>query len=360
MIYNSLNTMAHPFKAFDDMTVVSSRHPDPEALTLCAVARNEMYFLPAFLEHYRKLGIQQFAILNDRSRDGTKEYLLSQPDVVLLQSNYRYGDEVDLPTDIADTMTAQRILYIWRTILFNRFAKDRWAVQVDLDEFIHLPLGKTFEDIAATLNYEGTNLAYGVMLDVYPETISDLSHMAGQREIDPAAKWYFDAEPHLKLRAGKSPKTLHPGARARLYHTFGVKRPHKKKKPLTLPSSILSKWLKGIHSISAIPRYNNICKPVTAKWPDGAYFTSSHNASIAGSIKILLPIQHYRFTGALYSRINTAVREESYSNGSRDYRLMSELLQQMQVCGNGDFLYKNSRALKGFDDLRDAAVSIGL
>lgn len=352
--------MTHPFTAFDDLKVVSSHQPDPEAMTLCAVGRNEMYFLPAFLEHYRKLGIEQFAILNDRSTDGTTEYLLSQPDVVVFESNYRYGDEVDLPTDIADKMLAGRILYVWRTIFYDRFAKNRWAVQVDLDEFIHLPLGKTFQDIAQMLDDVGSSLAYGVMLDVYPETLSDLSSMADQREIDPAATWYFDAEPHLKLRAEKFPKIVHPGARARLYHTYGVARPYQKPHAPKPAYRIWWKRMKGSRFGTSIPFYNNLFKPVMAKWPDGAYFKSSHKTSIFGNDKILLPFQHYRFTGALYAKIEMALRENSYSAGSQDHQLLSKLLQNMQRRENATFLYRNSRVLHSFEDLQKSGVSIGL
>lgn len=352
--------MTHPFTAFDDLEVVSSRQPDPEAMTLCAIGRNEMYFLPAFLEHYRKLGIEQFAILNDRSTDGTREYLLSQPDVVLFESEYRYGDKVDLPASMVDKMLNGRILYIWRTILYARFAKNRWAVQTDLDEFIHLPPGKTFQDIARMLDRERSNLAYGVMLDVYPETLSDLAAMSDQREIDPAANWYFDAERHLQLRAGKVPKILHPGARARLYNAYGIARPYQRQGAPRSRYRIWWKRMKHSRFGTRVPVYNNIYKPLMAKWPDGSYFMDSHKTSLDGSHRILLPFQHYRFTGALYAKIDMAIRENSYSAGSRDHHLLSDLLLQMHAVGDGTFLYENSRVLHGFDDLRQAGVSIGL
>ena len=350
----------HPFTAFDDLQIVSSNQPDPEAMTLCAVGRNEMYFLPAFLEHYRKLGIEQFAILNDRSSDGTKEFLLSQPDVVLFESKYRFFDEVDLPKAMVDKMLNWRIIHIWRTILYARFAKNRWAILTDLDEFIQLPPGQTFQDIARMLDRNGSNLVYGLMLDVYPETLSDLAAMANQREIDPAANWYFDAEPHLKLRKHNFPKTLHPGARARLYSAYKITRPYQTP---DAPKSKYRIWWKRVkHSRfgTKIPVYNNIYKPLMAKWPKGSYFRDSHRTSIEGSHQILLPFQHYRFTGAIYAKIDMAIRENSYSAGSRDHHLLSELLLKMKAAGNPTFLYKNSRVLQNFDDLREAGVSIGL
>jgi len=353
------NVMTHPFTTFDDLKVVSKRQPDPEAMTLCAIGRNEMYFLPAFLEHYRKLGIEQFAILNDRSTDGTTEYLMSQPDVVMFESAYRYGDMVDLPSDMIDKMLSARILYVWRTIFFDRFAKNRWAVQVDLDEFIHLPPGRTFQDIARLLDREGSRLAYGVMLDVYPETLSDLAGMADDQEIDLGATWYFDAEPHLRLRSDKFPKTLHPGARARLYHEFGIVGRYQD--PAAKPRHrIWWKRMKRSRFGTKTPFYNDIFKPVMAKWPDGAFFTNSHKTTIIGNDSILLPFLHYRFTGALYAKIDIAIRENSYSAGSRDHHFLSALLQQMHVTRKHTFLYNNSRIPRNFHDFNTAGVSLGL
>lgn len=361
MVYvTTKGDMTHPFSAFDDLKVISSRQPDYEAMTLCAVGRNEMYFLPAFLEHYRKLGIEQFAILNDRSTDGTTSYLLSQPDVVVYESNYHYGDEVELPEQLPSKMFAGRILYVWRTIFFDRFAKHRWAVQVDLDEFIHLPPGKTFQDVAQMLDDEGSNLAYGVMLDVYPETLSDLAAMADQQEIDPSATWYFDAQPHLQLHVGKVPTILHPGARARLYHTYGITRSYQRSDDPKPKYKIWWKQLKRGRLGTKIPPYNLTYKPVMAKWPDGAYFQSSHKPSIEGSDRILLPFQHFRFTGALYTKIDMAIRENSYSKGSQDHHMMCSLLQRMHDHHNGTFLYRQSRVLKGFESLKKAGVSIGI
>ena len=76
---------------YDDLRQISNRKADKDALTLCAIGRNEMYFLPTFLAHYRRLGVEQFAILDDRSTDGMTEYLLEQNDVVLYRSDHKYG-----------------------------------------------------------------------------------------------------------------------------------------------------------------------------------------------------------------------------------------------------------------------------
>ncbi|MFX8828798.1 glycosyltransferase family 2 protein, partial [Acinetobacter baumannii] len=49
-------------------------------IRLFGVVRNENLRLPAFLDHYRKLGVSRFFFVSNASTDGTNEFLLAQPD----------------------------------------------------------------------------------------------------------------------------------------------------------------------------------------------------------------------------------------------------------------------------------------
>ena len=53
-----------------------------------------MFFLAAFLDHYRRLGVDQFLILDDSSSDGTREFLSAQADCLVLSSDLGFGDPV--------------------------------------------------------------------------------------------------------------------------------------------------------------------------------------------------------------------------------------------------------------------------
>ena len=349
--------MKRNFALFDDLEVVSPGQPVRNAFTLCAIARNEMYFLPAFLAHYRKLGIEQFAILNDRSDDGTAEYLLAQPDVVMLSSQFTYGDTVELPETLEGLITQCRILYIWRSLLFDRFAKGCWGVQVDLDELIHLPPGMTFQDVAHRLDAEQVRVTMGVMLDLYPVDVIQFAAQRDEKHLDPETGWYFDGEAHLELRQNDIPKMLHPGARARLYQTYGLTELYPKY-GVTAPMSRLRRMRKTRLGRRILP-YNTTHKPVMAKWSDDAFFSNSHNTNIAASTQMLLPMPHYRFTGVLYRKIEAAIRENSYSAKSRDHHLMAELLQRMEK-KQGKFTYRKSLPLDGFDVFRRGGSAFGL
>ncbi len=340
----------------DDLRIVCGDHVDPSGFTLLAILRNEMYFLPAFLTHYRRLGVQRFVFLDDRSDDGSYEYLLQQPDAVVLHSDFGFGHKVDLPPAISGPVKDSRIEFLWRSILHDSFVLDRWALQVDLDEFIHLPQGVTFPDLVAQLDQEGTRALWAVMLDVYPRDIATFTENERSPRLDVNASWYFDGEQHLRLRQGRPPKIFYPGARARLYWEYGVDRLYstlgiKKRSIVEQLSRKLGLW--GRPS-----RYNVISKPALLKWRNNSYFITPHNTNIPASTRYLLPIQHYRFSGSLGRKVRMALRDNVHFLGSSDYRLLMELLRIMME-KNGSFLYQKSRPIESFDDFSETRNAIG-
>lgn len=349
-------TVSSALYEFDDFRIVSEPLLDDSQFTLCAILRNEMYFLPAFLTHYRKLGVERFIFLDDRSDDGTLEHLLVQPDVMVLNSDRRYGDQVDLPATLSEHLGSRRILYIWRALLLDKFARNRWALQVDLDEFIHLPLGVTFPDLVPKLDNDGASVVLGVMLDMYPADISGLSADKDNAMLDPKAVWYFDGQEHLQLQSGRMAHMVYPGARARLFQKFGISK-HYHEHGLGPKRNLLSR-LKKTRFGKKVLDYNIIQKPVLAKWQSGALFFSSHETTLPVSQHFLLPIQHFRFTGALYRKVEMALQEKSYSSGSRDHVFLSMLLRNM-ASKNSSFLYGKSRPFHSFDDFTETRNAKG-
>ena len=85
-----------------------------------------MYFLPAFLDHYRHIGIEQFIFLDDQSDDGTNDYLLEQRDIVILKMDYRYGHPI---TNLANTpwKTTQRAGELAKTAIPKKFLPGKYA-----------------------------------------------------------------------------------------------------------------------------------------------------------------------------------------------------------------------------------------
>lgn len=346
-------------RANNDLRIVAGRDTPSSGFTLLALLKNELYFLPAFLSHYRRLGVQRFVFLNDNSDDGSVEYLLNQPDTVLVESGRSYGDPVSIPPSLPQITGNLRIMVLWRSLMHDMFADESWALQVDIDEFVHLPDGETFQDITARLERENVNAAWGVMLDMYPSDIDALRQQEHERHLDISAAWYFDGEQHLRLRRRGRPKTVYPGARARLYHAYGATRLY-----TTLgvtQSSFPKRILRSSGIVSTPSKYNSLWKPVLVRWSlrNYSYFSSSHYSNHLYSRELLLPIQHFRFSGAVYGKIQAGIREQAYHNNSADHRLLAELFNAMEKT-HGSFCYKASKPLTSFEDFVATRNAVGL
>ena len=352
-------------RAHDDLRIVGGGGLESSGFTLLALLRNEMYFLPAFLAHYRALGVERFVFLDDRSDDGSREYLLGQRDTVVVESDRRYGDRVQLPPALVGRKKDPRANFLWRSLLHDRFAADRWAVQVDLDEFVQLPPGMTFPDLVSRIDGSARSV-WGVMLDVYPKDAATLARHAETARLDTAASWYFDGERHLRLRGSRPPRIVYPGARARLYVRYGVMerydpiaarlrrvRPGWRDRPTP---AVLRKLARVV---GRLPLPVEIAKPVMVRWSPDAFFRNSHRTNLPASGGHLLPIQHFRFAGSLGARIGMALRDRSHFRASADYCRLRDLLVAM-ADRDGSFLYRRSLPFGHFGDARRTGNAKGV
>ena len=344
-------------RAYNDLHIVAGAVSDQSCLTLLALLKNEMYFLPGFLSHYRRLGVERFVFLNDRSDDGSFEFLCRQPDTVVVQSGRTYGDTVDLPSLLSDVIVDARISHHWRSMLHDMFVRDRWALHVDLDEFVQLPEGMRFQDVISSVEKEGVRVVRGVMLDVYPKNILELVEQKNAVRLDTSAAWYFDAEQHIRLRSNSRPKIVYGGARSRLYCHYGIDKLYPAYGVAREKS--IKRFRRKLRFDGRPPPYGPLWKPTLMKWEDKNYFVSAHEVSLSASVCHLLPIQHYRFASNLYQKIQMAILESSYYKNSIDYRLMAELLRVMET-RNGSFLYRKSRQIESFDDFVQTDNAFGL
>lgn len=161
----------------------------PVAAVACM--RNEMFMLPHFLAHYRKLGVTAFLIADNCSDDGTLEYLLDQPDVVAFSVDTDYGQS--------------EYGVAWQLTLMANLRVGRWSLVVDADELLvyrnwtktklpKLLSGKAFRDADAVRIY---------MLDMYPQgPLSAADFSSG----DPFAEAGFvEGAPFLRATTGQGP-----------------------------------------------------------------------------------------------------------------------------------------------------------
>ncbi len=341
--------------AYDDIFVKSNDLAHLDGPTVISLAHNEMYFLPAWLDHYRKLGAERFIILDDASTDGTLDYLRAQSDVMVVGSRRRYGDQVAVHDPTAASDVQRRMGHLWKMILPERYCRDDWLILADLDEFLVLPPDRPMRAIFDELEHAAFDAICGTMLDVYPRDIADLRHRKGDDSLDLAADWFFDAEPHHPAGTTGEIDPVYHGARARLVHRF-----------ITLPQEALAlrlldplrAWRRTRRGQSRYGRANKITKYPLLRWRPGGWMPSAHRVALPASPDHHLPILHMKFTGDLYRRARQALRDKSYHNGSAEYVQMVELLAAMER-SNASFLYPNSAPVGDHEAFRRSRLLVG-
>ena len=332
-----------------DIIQVVKGHVDPAKITVFGVVRNEMFYLPAFFEHYRGLGIRQFLMLDDRSDDGTEEFLRQQPDCVLFKSPLTYGERVN----------DQRAGHLWKNLIPQSHLMNQWAICADADEFLFLPPQfSTVQEFTQALDAKGITAVSGSMVDFYPETISEMengSFPASCPEMFARYPW-FDVGPYFRWsRAGDRQIVLHGGVRERLMRQYGVsKRGHDK--------SGLTALAHGLKVLLGLDRnFKSIGKVPLVRWEQGMHYPHSHKLDRPPHPELQLAIAHMKFTGVLYKKIEAAIASKAYSKGSRAYYAYAALLDKMKEKG-GTFLYSGSRRFAGAQGFADAGLvnDIGL
>jgi Glycosyl transferase family 2 len=323
--------------------------PDPHAVTAYAIVKNEMFYMASFLDHHRRIGVQQFLIVDDRSSDGTREYLASQPDCVVLESDLSFGDPVEIPGAAGPRRTRAGIAF--KSWLPQRFLRDQYALYLDADEYFVLPggydtLGGLFEDLAR----HDIAAVCAPMVDFYPGTITD---MDTPRTLPTAAAMlgahaYFDAVPLLGWKAGQDePVRLNENASTRLFRKHRIK---------TVPERMqraprwLNRWLPYAYPTT------NVLKTPIVRWRDGAAYVNSHWANVAPTRKVMVGVAHLKFTYDLSRRTAYALESKVYVRGSRKYQWYEELLDAMRR-GDRSFLGPRSRRYTGPDDFAAAGLT---
>lgn len=309
---------------FDDLRVVSNDLTGTSGFTLTCIVRDEMYFLPPFLDHYRELGVKRFIFLDDKSRDETREYLCGQPDCMVLTSSHNYGDIVSDEAQLSPNAQFRRFNIIWTNLLVRKFSLGKWSLHVDADEFLKLPEGMRIADFLPIAEASGANAVWSVLLDLYPASISVLRDARSSDVLEPDTDWYFDARRHLQVSASGEVSGAYSGSRARLMQTFANHRPDYK-----LLDRVMLKPL--MHRLRGKYRaYNCTFKAPLLKMPETGAMMSSHLPSFPGAPGIVLPLEHFKFTPQIYDRMETALRMKQYYEGSIEYKDMDRLLNAME------------------------------
>ncbi len=149
---------------------------------LCCVAvRNERPRLPAFFNHYRRLGVDRFLFVDNGSDDGTGEWLREQTDVHVWRS--------------LQSFKQANFGASWFELLLRRHGVDHWCLTVDADELLVYDgyRERPLQAFCRELEGHGCQAASGMLLDLYSDRpIRDTHWGEGADPLE--ACGYFDRE----------------------------------------------------------------------------------------------------------------------------------------------------------------------
>lgn len=184
----------------------------PGMIRLFATLRNESERLPHFLDHYRRLGVGHFLIVDNASTDGSADWLAAQPDVSLWTTAHGYKQS--------------RFGMDWINGLLLRHGSGHWCVTVDADELLIYPHWETRPLPALTdwLDDRGIPAMGALMLDLYPRGPLDAaSHAPGQ---DPTTvlQWFDAGNYVMRRKADLGNLWIQGGPRARAFFAADPRR----------------------------------------------------------------------------------------------------------------------------------------
>lgn len=147
--------------------------PEGEVLAIVLV-RDGSYYLDAFFDYYRRLGIRYFAFIDNGSRDDTVARIAAQDSCVI--------DRVDLPlAQYEDLM---------RGYPAQTYGRNRWCLYVDMDEQFDFK-GRESRGLHHLIQYleaRGDTALLAQMVEMFPRgtlaSVRDLSFAESLRTFD--------------------------------------------------------------------------------------------------------------------------------------------------------------------------------
>jgi len=275
---------------------LSKRKVPKSGLCLLCIVKNEGYFLPFFLDHYRQFGVSHFVFIDDNSNDGSIEYLLDQPDVTILQSNFAFDDQID----------GLRFGVAIRGKLSKQIFSGAWSLIADADEFWFPPGGiESFSSAAKELASAGHRICKGIMYDCFPKALAEIDSATLRdppSEINPftdslgSIVWGNDSEP--------TQLSYENNVRSRL---LGFLR----RNGLITDDFYRAR---GTPNLYKVPLIN---------WTKSISMVSAHRLNGSYTDTPLMRCAHYKFFPNWQLKVKSALESGAYYNNSIEYKFLS-------------------------------------
>lgn len=277
--------------------------------------RNEMLRMEGVLDHHRRLGVEEFLVVDNGSTDGTREYLEAQPDVNLFFSEQPYS-QGKYGLDATNA-------------LLNRHGEGRWCLTIDADEYFVYPHceNKRLPLFVKYLERQGAEAVLTILLDMYSaRSIAETEPEPGRSlwQVCP----HFDGDPYSCSKADLFPFVqIVGGPRRRVFWDRGSSVP-----PPTVNKVPLVKWRKGYRYASS----THFLKPGPARL-----------AEVSGALL------HFKFLSDFHHRAAHEAERQEHFHGAREYKKYIEKLAETPSLS---LFYEGSRKYNKSTDL----VQVGL
>lgn len=320
---------------------------NPNEIRLFSMVRDEVTRMPYFLKYYRQKGINRFFFIDNGSKDGTREYLLGQPDCHLFHTTNSFAEAV---AGIA-----------WSNTILDLYGIGHWCLIADADELLIYPHAEKadFHALTAFFDSEGSEALYTFMLDMYPKGSLAEAVCAGEKPFYEIAS-YFDKDYvrvkriHLRGQRSFPPDEVLGGPRPRCFYPDQGEKSFARRLFIHFVDRGVY-WLRkyGVPMPFIRLKSTPIFKMPLIKWKKGLRFTASTHitnqpvklASISG---VLL---HFKFFSDFHARVLAAVKQGQHSDGSAEYRIYLKHMDKV-----GSLMYEGSQLYQSSDDVLKAGL----
>ncbi|MCB8746892.1 glycosyltransferase family 2 protein [Rhodoferax sp. U2-2l] len=290
---------------------------------LFLVERNEITRLPYLLTYYRNLGVEQFFVVDDKSNDGSREYLLTQKDCRVFEPS--------------NTFKESRAGVDWQNMLLDECGVGHWTLVADADELLAYPHMERIKlpELCRYLEEEGSLALFGFLLDMYPKDDLSTGVCVPDKpffEICP----YFDAD-YIFRKISARTSQINELPRIRVVGGPRIRKFYPRQKRVDFINRLLNTVAIKIGERLTFlkqdrPHYAPaLIKMPLVKWATGVKRLSNHVILAPPGSKVSLitgAILHFKFFADFHEKAKNEVSRGVHFGGSLEYKRYLRHTQQ--------------------------------
>ena len=252
---------------------------------LVVCLRNEKFRMPAFVDHYRRLGVDHFLVIDNGSTDGFQDWARDQQDISVWYTEASYKKA--------------HFGMLWCNDLLRRYGTGHWCVTVDPDEFLVYPFYETrgLKALCQFLEDDRREVMHTVMLDAYSDRDVD-DTVLGEGDDPFEVCPFFDRDGYVQTTGWGRGSFIRGGPRLRVHFREDVDHaPALNKAPLV-------KWCWHYHYRLSM---------------HDLYPRRLNQPHSPGEVSLTGGLFHFKLVASLTDKAREEMRRGEHFAGSREY-----------------------------------------